>query len=125
MEPVLHGVLVGRRCRSSCRSDVHGEKRAPRSHLGDALGGGGGRSRPGVRLCRPATGTRWGYALAPVDGGTELTESWEFPATAIAGFQERFGEDADNQIEQRRDLARTGIAATLAAIKQDAEGSSA
>ncbi len=72
-----------------------------------------------------ATGTRWGYAFAPVDGGTELTESWEFPATAIAGFQERFGDDADNQIEQRRDLARTGIAATLAAIKQDAEGSSA
>ena len=67
------------------------------------------------------TGTRWGYTFAPVEGGTELTESWEFPPEAADFFQERYGDDAAAQIATRQELARTGIAATLAAIKQAAE----
>ena len=68
-----------------------------------------------------ATGTRWGYTFSPVEGGTQITESWEFPEASSAFFQERFGEDAPAQIESRRELARQGIPATLAAIKASAE----
>jgi Polyketide cyclase / dehydrase and lipid transport len=67
------------------------------------------------------TGTRWGYTFTPVDGGTELTESWEFPSDGYAFFQDRYGDDAAAQIAARQELARTGIATTLAAIKKTAE----
>jgi len=69
------------------------------------------------------TWTRWGYALAPVGGATELTESWEFLDGGHEMFVERFGADAEAQIAIRRELARTGIHETLAAIKRDAESS--
>ena len=65
--------------------------------------------------------TRWGYVFAPVDGGTMLTESWEFLPGGVAMFEERFGPDAEAQIANRLELAQTGIPATLAAIKKDAE----
>lgn len=64
---------------------------------------------------------RWGYTFAPVDGGTELTESWEFLPGGISLFREHFGDDADAQIADRLEAARTGIPATLAAIKKSAE----
>jgi hypothetical protein len=64
---------------------------------------------------------RWGYTFEPEDGGTRLTESWEFLPAGIAGFHERFGAEADAQIEQRHDAAKSGIPATLAAIKKAAE----
>jgi hypothetical protein len=69
------------------------------------------------------TGTRWGYSFASVDGGTEVTESWEFPPASTAFFKERFGDDADAQVENRRQLALSGMAETLAAIKATAEAS--
>lgn len=65
--------------------------------------------------------TRWGYSFVGVDGGTELTESWEFLPDGEAMFRERFGDDAEAQIANRLDLVRTGIPVTLAAIKRDAE----
>jgi hypothetical protein len=64
---------------------------------------------------------RWGYSFAPVDGGTELTESWEFLPAGLEMFAERFGAEADAQIANRAEAARTGIPATLAAIKRTAE----
>jgi hypothetical protein len=64
---------------------------------------------------------RWGYTFTPADGGTELTESWEFLPDGIAGFHERYGDDAEAQIAIRADQARRGIPATLAAIKKAAE----
>jgi hypothetical protein len=67
------------------------------------------------------TWTRWGYTLVPVDGGTEVTESWELLPGGVAGLGERYGDEAETQIGVRFELARTGIPATLAAIKQDAE----
>ena len=67
------------------------------------------------------TGTRWGYTFKPVDGGTEVTESWEFPPRAFEVLQQRFPDDAPAQIAARQELARTGMAATLAAIKKTAE----
>ena len=65
----------------------------------------------------------WGYTLEPENGGTRLTESWEFRPAGIAGFRERYGPDADAQIEKRREAAKSGIPATLAAIKKAAEAS--
>jgi len=64
---------------------------------------------------------RWGYAFTPVDGGTQVTESWEFLPDGIARFQARFGEDAEAQIANRTEAAHRGIPVTLAAIKQSAE----
>jgi hypothetical protein len=66
--------------------------------------------------------TRWGYVFVPVDGGTELTESWNFLPGGIAMFEGRFGADAEAQIADRLELAKKGIPATLAAIKREAEG---
>jgi Polyketide cyclase / dehydrase and lipid transport len=65
---------------------------------------------------------RWGYSFTPVDGGTELTESWEFLPGGIAMFHERYGEDAPAQIAMRTEQAHQGIPITLAAVKRSAEG---
>src|SRR3954447_18995062 len=40
---------------------------------------------------------RWGYTFTPADGGTEVTESWEFLPDGLEMFKERFGDDAPNQ----------------------------
>ena len=68
------------------------------------------------------TWTRWGYVFSPVDGGTEVTESWEFLPAGMAMFEERFGADAQAQVANRAEAARTGIPVTLAALKRTAEG---
>jgi hypothetical protein len=59
--------------------------------------------------------------LEPVAGGTRLTESWAFLPRGLAGFRERFGDDADAQIAARTEAAHRGIPETLAAIKRTAE----
>jgi hypothetical protein len=64
---------------------------------------------------------RWGYTFTPVDGGTRVTESWAFLPDGIAMFGERFGDDAEAQIDNRSEAARTGMPTTLAAIKKAAE----
>ncbi|MHB8191263.1 MAG: SRPBCC family protein [Ferrimicrobium sp.] len=64
---------------------------------------------------------RWGYTFKLVDGGTEVTESWEFLPDGISAFQKRFGADAEAQIANRTEAAHNGIPATLAAIKAVAE----
>jgi len=65
--------------------------------------------------------TKWSYTLESIDGGSRLTESWEFLPGGAENFRERFGDDAEAQLELRREAARTGIPATLAAIKAAAE----
>jgi hypothetical protein len=67
------------------------------------------------------TWTRWGYTFEPADAATRVTESWRVLPDAVAFFKERFGDDADAQIENRYEMARAGIPATLAAIKRSAE----
>jgi len=64
---------------------------------------------------------RWGYTFAPVDGGTRVTESWEFLPGGISMFHERFGAEAEAEIANRTEAAHTGIPITLAAIKRTAE----
>jgi hypothetical protein len=63
----------------------------------------------------------WGYTFATEGSGTRLTESWEFRPAGIAGFRERYGVDADAEIDKRSAAAKSGIPATLAAIKRVAE----
>jgi hypothetical protein len=63
----------------------------------------------------------WGYEMAAEDGGTRLTESWELLPKGVAGFHERYGDTAEDEIAQRVEAAGTGIPATLAAIKETAE----
>lgn len=81
-------------------------------------------AEPGVEFAWAVGGdnVRWGYEFVAVDGGTQVTESWEVLPAGVAWFHERFGEDADNQLDIRADLARTGIPQTLQAIKDAAEG---
>lgn len=64
---------------------------------------------------------RWGFTFAPVDGGTEVTESWEFLPAGIEMFHDKFGDHAQAQIEDRAQAAHSGIPATLATIKRIAE----
>jgi ribosome-associated toxin RatA of RatAB toxin-antitoxin module len=64
---------------------------------------------------------RWSYTMAPADGGTELTESWEFLPAGRAMFAERYGERAEEEIAERTRQAHEGIPATLAAVKRIAE----
>jgi len=64
---------------------------------------------------------RWGFTLASVPGGTELTETWEFLPAGLAFFAERYGADAEAQIADRTRAAHDGIPATLAAVQRIAE----
>ena len=64
---------------------------------------------------------RWGYELQPDGTGTRLTETWEFTEAGRAFFRERFGATAEDEITVRVTDARSGIPATLAAIKQVVE----
>jgi hypothetical protein len=66
---------------------------------------------------------RWGYTLEAVDGGTRLTETWEFLPAGYDVFRERYGDQAQAQIDDRTRAAHEGIPATLAAIKAIAESS--
>lgn len=64
---------------------------------------------------------RWGYLLAPAEGGTELTETWEFTERGQDFFHEKWGEHAPRVIATRTEEARTGIPVTLTTLKQLAE----
>lgn len=64
---------------------------------------------------------RWGFTMTPVDGGTRLTESWEFLPDGIARFHERYGDAAQTEIDDRTAAARAGIPASLTALKALAE----
>lgn len=75
-------------------------------------------------FCVGGDRVRWGYELTVVDGGTEVTESWEFLPAGLAFFDERFGDRAAAQVAARAEDARTGIPATLAALKDAAERAS-
>ena len=64
---------------------------------------------------------RWGYTFTAVEGGAQVTESWEFLPAGITGFHGRYGDDAEAQIANRTEAAHRGIPVTLAAIKKAAE----
>lgn len=60
----------------------------------------------------------WTYRMRAVEGGTELTESWEFTPEGQAFFVEKYGADAAAQAAEREAAARAGIPQTLAAIRR-------
>ena len=62
---------------------------------------------------------RWSYTFAPVGEGTELTESWEILPALLKRYAQ--SDDGAAVIADRTATARSGIAATLAAIKNAAE----
>ena len=64
---------------------------------------------------------RWGYSMRAMDDGTELTESWEFRPEGIAFFHDKYGDQAQAQIDNRTAAAHAGIPQTLSAIKRVAE----
>jgi Polyketide cyclase / dehydrase and lipid transport len=72
-------------------------------------------------VAEPPTRARWSYLLTAVEGGTELTETWELPPEGQAFFEKVFGDEAPKEIGLRSDAAKKGIPATLAAIKKAAE----
>lgn len=72
-------------------------------------------------VAEPPTRARWGYSLVAVDGGTEVTETWELPPEGSAFFEKMFGDKAPQEIAKRSDWAKNGIGTTLAAIKSAAE----
>ena len=60
---------------------------------------------------------RWSYRLAPDGDGTVLTESWAVQPAGFEMFDEIFGDEAQAQLELRREAALSGIPATLRAVK--------
>lgn len=63
----------------------------------------------------------WSFDLAPDDGGTLLTESWELAEAGERVFRERYGDRADAEIDDRARAAVSGVPASLQAIKQIVE----
>ena len=64
---------------------------------------------------------RWGYRFSPTEGGTELTEYWEFLEPGLQYFKDTYGDEAQWHIDRRTKEAIDGIGDTLKAIKASAE----
>jgi uncharacterized protein YndB with AHSA1/START domain len=61
--------------------------------------------------------TEWRYSFAPIDGGTEVTESWSL----VRPFPESM-ENRDEMLERMQKGFSKGIEDTLAGLKAAAEG---
>jgi hypothetical protein len=72
-------------------------------------------------VAEPPTRARWGYTFKPVEGGTEVTETWELPPEGQALFNEWFKDTGSEEIAKRAAAAERGIPETLTAIKKAAE----
>ncbi len=65
----------------------------------------------------------WGFAFEAGESATELTETWHFLPAGIIMFEEKYGDRAAAEIEDRTRQALDGIPRTLAAIKHIIEAS--
>lgn len=63
----------------------------------------------------------WGYKFESAEGGTKLTEYWEFLEPGLQYFRDTYGDDAQSHIDRRTSEAIEGIGETLRAIKNSAE----
>lgn len=120
MEPGQHRGLVGRRqpwCRRlvTGRNEVPGRTWETRSQVV--------ADEPGREFAFIVGGdrVRWGYTFEPTEGGTRMTESWEILPAGEVFFRDKFGEQFEEEVEQRAETARSGIHDTIAAIKKAAE----
>ena len=68
---------------------------------------------------------RWAYRWRAVEGGTELTETWDFLPEGRAMFAEKYGDGAAERFALRQRQARHRIPASLAAIRDLLDGSAA
>ena len=118
MEPNLQRVLVGRGGHGGRFSGRNVDGAATWETRSEVVA-----ATPGEEFAWIVGGSlvRWGYVFSPVDGGTEVTESWEFLPGGIKMFNDHFGEEAQKQIDSRTEAAHGGIPATLAALKKTAE----
>lgn len=64
---------------------------------------------------------RWGFRLEATDGGTLLTQTWDFLPAGYERFAELYGDDAAAQIDDRTRAAHEGIPVTLATIRDIVE----
>jgi hypothetical protein len=91
-------------------------------------------AEPGREFTFAVAGTfvRWSYGFAsdestdagPGPSGTLLTETWEPQPDLLAFYAQQYGEDqVEAVLAARAETAKRGIAATLAAIKREAEAS--
>lgn len=64
---------------------------------------------------------RWSFSMQVEDEGTRLTESWSYLPGGISLFHEKFGDQAQAEIDDRTGQALAGIPRSLSAIKQIAE----
>lgn len=80
-------------------------------------------AEPGAAFAWEVAGglVRWGYRLAADGDGTRLTETWQFLPAGQETFGRRYGATAEDEIAIRIADARSGIPATLAAIKRVVE----
>jgi hypothetical protein len=63
----------------------------------------------------------WSYTFTPVEGGTRVTESWEFLPNGVNWVRENHPDDFEAQVDIRARRSKEGIGATLAALKRVAE----
>ena len=66
---------------------------------------------------------RWGFTFDPHGAATKLAETCEFLPGGIAMFEDKYGDRAEAEIDERTQQALDGIPRTLAAIKRIAESS--
>ena len=64
----------------------------------------------------------WSYTITETNDGTLLTESWEFTEVGQAFFAEKYGANAQAEMDERTEAAHQGIPETLKAIKRIVEG---
>jgi hypothetical protein len=64
---------------------------------------------------------QWGYTFTPVDGGTEVEESWELKPAAVAMFEQIPAEQQDVLVKTVWESTVTGMETTLANLKRVAE----
>ena len=68
---------------------------------------------------------RWGYRFRPVDGGTEVTETWQvlpdYADFVRAGAPDATDADVEQRVEGMAAMAREGMAATLQRLKEIVE----
>ena len=88
---------------------VHRPQRDPGAHLGDPQPGRRRRPGPRVRLAGRRQPGALELPLEPVEGGTRLTEAWEFLPAGLALFAQRYGDDAAAQVAERTEAAHRGI----------------
>ncbi|GAB3991144.1 SRPBCC family protein [Nocardioides marmoraquaticus] len=64
---------------------------------------------------------RWGFRMGAGEGGTQLTQTWDFLTAGYERFVELYGDEAPAQIDDRTRAAHEGIPVTLARIRDIVE----